>query len=232
MTQTYLPVPQNIKVFRHLFARDYEYLYDPLAVKYHYERVGFDRLLAIINDLEMMSLYPPASILDVGCNTGLFAVGLANMGYQVTGVDNNMAADVQGFYPEKILDIAGQLKNELELENLNFIDTDIETFLAHSPAGFDVCLLLSVVHQWFAGYAVTGIGLKSQNEIEKILQKIASRTNRLIYYEGPQAEHPVYNRHIALLDWFFSAAGARRITLLSNSVSAEGDLRALYRIEL
>lgn len=230
--QTYLPVPNNSQLYHHLLAKDYEYLVEGgLQSKYPYERVGFDRLLAILNDLELLKLTPPAAVLDIGCNIGLFSLGLASLGYEVVGVDSNIAADTQGFYPEKILGIAQNLKEQLALPTATFVDMDIELFFETNQTQFDICLLLSVVHQWFAGYAGSGLGTKPRARVEEFLQNLTTRINHVIYYEGPE-EEIISDMQLSLPAWFLQTSVAQQVTPLSVSVSANGYLRTLYRIEL
>jgi SAM-dependent methyltransferase len=230
--RTYLPVLQDVQLYQKLFERDYEYLSEAIKAKYPYERIGFDRFLAILIDLEMTRIYPPASVLDIGCNVGLFSLGLSTMGYNVVGVDSNIAADVQGSYPENVVDIACSLQNELEIENLKFVRADVEDFLESNPGQFEVCLLLSVVHQWFAGYASSGIGRKSQLEIEETLRRLVSHIDRVIYYERPEEEGIIQDMNISLPGWFLGTSLAEHVIPIATSIAANGQLRTLYRIEL
>jgi len=58
-------------------------------VALHYDQVFQKeiRWAATKQWLEQFELKPPAKILDVGCGCGYFSVGLANLGYDVTGFD-------------------------------------------------------------------------------------------------------------------------------------------------
>lgn len=230
--RTYLPVPSSARVFERLFERDYEFFAQPLPTHYPYERVGFDRLLAILLDLQRLGIQPPARVLDVGCSSGLFSLGLAAAGYRAVGVDNNIAADVQGFYPEQPLQIAERLRQELSNADVTFVQGDVATALAEQTGVFDVCLLLSVVHQWFAGYALTGIGTKPLAEIEHLLHSLVARVTQVLYYEGPEEDEAAHAMQLSLPDWFVDVALARRVTPIAASPAANGDLRTLYRVEM
>lgn len=215
-----------------LFEQDYEYFSGPAEALYPFERVGYDRLLAILMDLRRLRIMPPARVLDVGCSSGLFALGLAAAGYHVTGIDSNIAADVQGFYPEKPLHIANRLKADLPHAEVEFIQGDVADVLTGETACYDVCLLLSVVHQWFAGYALTGVGAKPVEEIEQLLRRLVARIGSVLYYEGPEDDEAAQHMQLTLPHWFAEADLAKRITPIAVSVAANGDVRTLYRIEL
>jgi SAM-dependent methyltransferase len=227
--RTYLPIFSDPHIFQRLAERDYEVLLELPATEYEYERIGLDRLLTIIQDMRKCSINPPASVLDLGCSTGLFTWGLSELGYFVTGIDNSIATDVHPVYPSRVLDLA----NRQRLNNRAlFRDTEIADFIINTTDIYDVCLLLSVVHQWFAGYALSGKGAKSHDEIITVLAKLAQRVRRCIYFEGPENEPIIPNSSIKLPDWFISAGLASAMTPLSQSVSTFGQLRTMYRLDI
>jgi SAM-dependent methyltransferase len=171
-------------------------------------------------------------VLDVGCSSGLFSLGLAAAGYRVSGVDSNIAADVQGFYPEKPLSIAERLKADLPHADVTFIQGDVADVLATETACYDVCLLLSVVHQWFAGYALTGVGVKPLDRIEDTLRALVSHVTRVIYYEGPEDDAAAAAMHLRLPAWFIETGLLQAATPIAVSAAANGSLRTLYRMEV
>lgn len=230
--RTYLPVVEDVQLYRNLRCRDYECLAAPIAARYPYERVGFDRLLAILVDLEELEILPPASVLDIGCNVGLFSLALAAVGYRVTGVDSNIAADVQGFYPDRVLSIARDHKDMLALDRLDLVEADVADHLSAAARRFDVCLLLSVVHQWRAGYASSGIGVKADGDVVRLLTLLASRTNRALYYEGMDDAHLRAVEGVRLPDWFVARSLASTYRAIAVSPAANGEFRTLYRIEI
>ncbi len=227
-TRTYLPVPVTADSFLALGARDYAALAELPAWAGPYERVGFDRLVAIASDLDLLSVRS-ARVLDVGCNSGLFTLGLASLGHQTTGVESNIAADVQGFYPGKILDLAEQSRAGTQVTGATLVEGDVESFLEQTSGRWDVCLLLSVVHQWSAGYASTGEGAKARLRVETLLRKLVARVSSLIYFEGPDlAPGP---DAVPLPSWFLDEGLVARCTVIGQSPAANGDLRTLFRLE-
>lgn len=230
--KTYLPVFADPDIYRSLIERDYELFATPLQPVFAYERIGLDRLLAIRNDLDQLGILPPCSILDVGCNTGLFSAGLASVGYKVLGVDNNIVTEAQDFYPHPPLELAERTRAMLGLAvpQLDFRAIDIGDFLDQDGRTFDGCLLLSVVHQWFQGYAETGIGRLSTDVIRARLTALARRIRRVIYYEGP--DDAATHAQLPLPAWFSELGRNVRIEPIAFSPAANGELRTVYRILL
>lgn len=228
---TYLPVQTDGQWHRMLLHEDYEAFSGSVDATLPYERVGFDRLLAILVDLKLLGIKPPATVLDVGCNSGLFSLGLAVSGYEVTGIESNIAVEAKPGYPSRLLDDAECLKNLLHLRNAKFVEADIADYLGCSAGYFDVCLLLSVVHQWFAGYALSGTGAKHREEIQKLLRTLVSQIDRVLYYEGPETEEAARAVTLPLPDWFAAQGLVSRIVPIAASVAANGELRTLYRLE-
>jgi SAM-dependent methyltransferase len=228
---TYLPVQADGQLHKVLLHQDYEAFFEPVCANLPYERVGFDRLLAILVDLKLLDIKPSATVLDIGCNNGLFSLGLAALGYKVTGIESNIAVEVIPGYPPRLLDDAELLKERLHLQHVEFIEADIADYLACSPQHFDVCLLLSVVHQWSAGYASSGMGAKPYEIIEQLLTKLVSQVDHVLYYEGPETEELAQAGTLPLPAWFATHGFVKRIVPIAVSVAANGELRTLYRLE-
>ncbi|PTY06628.1 hypothetical protein DB347_11350 [Opitutaceae bacterium EW11] len=199
------------------------------AAIYPFERVGLDRLIAITIDLFRRSIYKPARILDVGASTGLFAEALADRGYSVTAIENNLAADVQKRYPVQPSILLAASASCHRAGELEFVAADFIDFIASSTAVWEACLLLSVVHQVYSGYAMTAVGRRKPEELVRVLQKLAQSVTHGIYFESPSSE-PV-NQLLGELftpDWFLKHTCVKSYELLVNSASADGDLRPLY----
>ncbi len=231
--KTYLPVWPDMRVLDALRWGDYQSVADALPQASTYERAGIDRLLMIINDLTEIGLRGPRRVLDIGCNSGLFSLGLGLLDYHVTGIDDNVAAQSQGWYPEQPLSLAERGRLDLQLaDRVVFEKVDATTFLDRPQPPFDVCLLLSVVHQWFEGYASTTLGAKPQATIERTLRRIATLTGSVLYFEGPEHETDARKLTLPLPSWFVAAGLFSRVTPLGVSATALGDLRTLYRLSL
>ena len=88
-------------------------MYRDLATFYDNSfRDRFSELMVhlVSSALEELVLTPPARVLDLGCGTGLFALGLHARGYQLTGLDTS----------ERMLDIARRRieRDEVDIELL------------------------------------------------------------------------------------------------------------------
>ena len=79
--------------------------------------------------VETLQLPPGASILDIGCGTGRHSLGLAKLGFQVTGVD--LSPDM--------LAIAEAARQKSGL-NVRFICRNAREFVAEQPLDAAVCL--------------------------------------------------------------------------------------------
>ncbi len=230
-SKTYLPVWPDMNVLDAIRWGDYQAVVDALPSASTFERAGIDRLLLILNDLNELGLKCPRRVLDVGCNSGLFSLGLGLLGYDVVGIDDNVAAMSQGWYPEPPLSLAERGRLQLKLmERVRFETIDATAFVDRSQPAFDICLLLSVVHQWFQGYASTPLGAKPEAEIERTLRRIAALTRDVLYFEGPEYETDARKQTLSLPDWFVAAGLFREVTVLGTSATALGDLRTIYRL--
>lgn len=229
--KTYLPVWPDMSVLNALQWGDYQAVAEALSGASTFERAGVDRLLLILSDLTELGLKSPRRVLDIGCNSGLFSLGLGLLGYDVTGIDDNVAALSQGWYPEPPLSLAERGLRQLQLtERVRFETVDATVFVDQPQAAFDVCLLLSVVHQWFEGYASTPLGAKPLTEIERTLRRISALTRNVLYFEGPEHETDALKQTLPLPDWFVAAGLFREVTVLGTSATALGDLRTIYRL--
>jgi len=230
LMKTYLPIWSDPRILWHICDGDYAALAAALDEATAYERAGVDRVLAIISDLAELGIRPPARVLDVGCNTGLFSLTLGLLGYRVVGVDDNMAAQAQGWYPEPPLLLARQSCEQLGLTHVSFMEADVATVVRQSAEPFDICLLLSVTHQWFQGYASTPLGAKTEADITATLRNIANATRAVLYFEGPEHEVDASKVTLPLPDWFLQQGLFAFVRPLSISATALGDLRQLYRL--
>ena len=62
--------------------------YQRLAPFYHKEWTGFvENYISIIKNLELKSIDPPVSVLDIACGTGVLVGELSKIGFSVKGTD-------------------------------------------------------------------------------------------------------------------------------------------------
>lgn len=155
-----------------------EYLLNPdsdfLAVieKQDYERLGIDRALLIASDILIRNgRVDGFSVLDVGCNSGLIGRILGVLGNKIDAIDN-AAVDAQGSYER----LSGVVK------------ADLLDYLGTNNTQWDFVLLLSVVHHWESGYAMSGSAMYSESVIHEIFATLKKRTSCGIYLELPLEE--------------------------------------------
>lgn len=193
----------------------------------HYERVGIDRLLSIVVDIQnRFGKNGGFNILDVGCNNGLFSVGMAAFGNHIVGIDN-YAINTQKKYDELRFDETQRKRN------FTLINQDISDFLKEQKNNdWDFALLLSVAHQWEYGYAHSGEHKFLDDEIHKIFNAIMKKTKLAVYYECPFDE-PGFEIGYGMkfLEKYLDDLHEFGINLIEETVGPNGYPRQLYRIE-
>lgn len=99
------------------------------------------------------------TMLDIGCNMGYYSIKTALNGAKcVTGIDTH----------KPFLDMGRTIKEELKLDNLNFIQAD---FVGYSGE-FDIILCLNTMHH-----------LKTEDEIEYWVENINAMSRKLAVFE-------------------------------------------------
>lgn len=229
MTQmTYLPELDWDVYWKTVRARRWDNLPE-LLEKGVYERAGLDRLLTIVGDMQShLGRDRDWEILDVGCNTGLFSVGLAALGNRVTGIDN-MIVDQQGRYeplrlPQTLKAIASTH------EALTLRRADLFQWIERNRRQWDVILLLSVAHQWEFGYAHQPATAQRPKRIEKIMQRLVASCRRIVYYEAPIEEPGFETDYGRRFIERFVGDGVR-LSEVARTVGSAGYPRQLFRIE-
>jgi len=228
--KTYQPIYKDGRLFECIKRGEFSLLpsmiYDSC---YEYERVCFDRILLIINDLINLGIYE-GKVLDLGCNIGLFSHSMASRGYQVVGVDNNAAPDVQGYYPEPCLSMANKLSDVYNVYP-HFVEADIMDYVMNVEEHFNVIFLLNIVHHFFNGYAKSGQGKRDLEHIFIFLKELLKKTE-ILYFEGPENEGiPYYSEGIEFPEWFKNVGGNISVTSIGMTCGANGRLRNVYRIQ-
>lgn len=221
--RTYLPALDVEAFLDALHARDWTAL--PALVKDldNYDRLGLDRLMLIINDMqERLGRLDGLEILDIGCNSGLFSLGLAGLGNRVTGIDN-LAINGQARYRELLL--PGRAGAQIRLLTL-----DAAELLAREPAAqWDIVLLLNVVHHWEFGYAQDKKTALSEDRIQELMAEIIGRTRDALYIETPWDEPGIPPGY----GWQFLERFVKipvRLSELGLTVGPGGYLRQFFRI--
>lgn len=199
-----------------------------------YERVGVDRALAIAIDLACLGVPASTRILDVGCSVGTIALLLSEIGYDVTGIDNDAAALVQEWIDGPALEAA---RERQRTERCQLLEADLRAHLRDTSETYDVALLLSVLHHWLPGYGYTGIRRFERAEVAATLKELCRRVRRSLYVEIPIvdeiAEMPADPEGEFLFPgWFLAAGLATQATLVASTIATNGKPRRLFRIDL
>lgn len=223
----YLPAIDSRYLYNLILTRSWVELENVLK-KENCERLGFDRLVTIIRDMEYRyGSSKGFDILDVGCNNGFFSVGLSALENIVCGVDSYII-NSQNKYEN--LDFYKKFAN---IPNLKIINQDILDFLNNNDEKrWDFVLLLSVAHQWEFGYAHSGESKFSNEEIKNIINTLFLNTNFAVYYECPFSE-PGFEMGYGynFLERFLENVERYRIELIEETVGSNGYPRHLYRVE-
>jgi ubiquinone/menaquinone biosynthesis C-methylase UbiE/N-acyl-L-homoserine lactone synthetase len=127
------PLPQRHGLTRLNMWNVYSYVYDLLP---RYFR-AYQKLLADVVSAVEASTPRGGKILDSGCGTGNFSIGLGLKGYHVEGIDISHA----------MLERARQKKKKAGLDNIEFKEWDIEKGLALYPdANFDCVISVHALY--------------------------------------------------------------------------------------
>lgn len=224
MAFSYLPNIDSDKLYNIFVQKKWDELNSELK-NCDYERMGFDRLFLILSDLQYRFGNEKLSVLDVGCNNGIFSYGLAAMGYAVTGIDNGII-DTQNRYDE--LQFIDCSKPQMKLD---FIDGKIEDYLKQTDKRWDCLLLLSVLHQFENGYAFDEKSKYAPEEIKQLVNELFSRGKKVIYYECPYDEPGFeFLSGMHFLERYVENLNRFHIEEIAKTVGPNGVIRQLYAI--
>jgi len=120
-------------------------------------------------------IFMDKSVIDLGCNIGCFSFGMGTIAKQVIGID----------YDTKAIEFANKMKEENNVENVDFINANITLDKLKEIGPVD-CILGLAVHSWVMHE--NGI-----EEVEKIIDwcsKNASVNFIELQYEGEAGAYP------------------------------------------
>jgi SAM-dependent methyltransferase len=201
-----------------------------------YERVGIDRVLAIASDLALSGARHDARVLDVGCSVGTISLLLSQFGYQVTGIDSDVAPRSQAWQEA---DRPASIRDNATVRGCTLLSVGLEEYLASTSTEepFDAVLLLSVLHHWLEGYGYAGVEQMDRVRIAELLDALCARTTGCLYVETPIVDEATEMRSDPLGEfvfpaWFLARGHARDATLIASTVATNGKPRRLYRVEM
>lgn len=143
------------------------------------ERICVDRIRAIFNEIGQLGEDCNDTLLDIGCNIGLFTFVAQNEGLKATGVENDIHTNVKKFTGLSSIDTAKKLVDIYKLYP-TFIEGDYITMLDKQ---WDYVLYLSVWHHHLLGYGHTDFQRMEVVEAEKKLAQVWQATKRVMYFE-------------------------------------------------
>lgn len=219
--RTYLPDIDVSDVVHALASQDWSVIERKIQNQ-QYERLGLDRALAIASDLLMQhQKLTGLKILDVGCNNGLVAKVLSALGCVVVGIDNS-DVDTQGLYIG--------LGDQLHSLGFEFQPKDLADFLDSDERHWDCILMLSVMHHWETGYAMSGERRYSDEKIRQLLEDLFRRSRLCIYYECPRNE-PGFKAGSGIDFLLRHCSELPKIRYLGNTVGPNGYLRDFWALD-
>ncbi|WP_292979562.1 hypothetical protein [Nitrosomonas sp.] len=220
--KTYLPEIDVSDFVHALASHDWAAVEEKLRNQ-DYERLGLDRALTIASDLlSRHGSLRGLRILDVGTNNGLIAKVLIALGCHVVGIDNG-DVDGQGIYSD--------LPNQAHLSGFEFHAKDLADFIVENDRHWDCILLLSVMHHWETGYAMSGDPRYSCADIRKLLSMLFRRTKLSIYYECPSNE-PGFKSGFGVDFLFRYCNELPKMRVIGRTIGPNGYLREFWALDM
>jgi len=220
--KTYLPELSISDLVHGLASQDWATVEEKLS-RQQYERLGLDRALAIASDLlaRHQSLRG-LRILDVGCNNGLVTKVLSALGCSVVGIDNG-DVDSQRLYSD--------LQSQTQFAGFELHTNDLAEFLKVDDRYWDCILLLSVMHHWETGYAMSGKRRYSDDNIGRLLTTMFQRTRLSIYYECPFSE-PGFEAGFGVYFLLRYCSELPKTRPLGHTIGPNGYLREFWALDM
>lgn len=141
------------------------------------ERGCIDRIAIISEDIK-----EPGSLLDIGANIGFISHSMASLGNKVTAVENDVHVNVKKFINKSSIETGKSLNKKYGLD-VEFVNADFIKYLKEANRSWDYTLFLSVFHHLFIGYGYSENNKFSPADTVAVLQLIASRTDKVMYFE-------------------------------------------------
>ena len=214
MSGSYLPEIDDPTLKRVLLEPDSGFLAS--LDRQTFERLGLDRALLIASDIALrQGTASSFAVLDAGANNGLVGRALGVLGNRITCLDSGIV-DSQNCYEH--------------LQSQTVVRADLRDYLAAHPGEtWDFVLLLSVVHHWETGYAMSGQPLYTEEQIRRIFETLHERTRQGIYLELPLAE-PGFTPDFS--DAFVKKyASSFSIIEINRTIGSNGYLRRLFYLD-
>ena len=139
------------------------------------ERMCVDRIRAIFGRIK-----PPGTLLDIGCNIGLFTHYAHKQGFQATGIENDYHVAVKRFTDKSAIGTAKAL-NAIYGLTPEFIEGDYIKEVERRA--WDYVLYLSVWHHHLMGYGRSELQRMSRREAEGVLKKVWAATKKAMIFE-------------------------------------------------
>jgi hypothetical protein len=121
---------------------------------------------------EALSKYSCSSAIDIGCNVGFFSLSIAELGVPVLAVDNH----------EPYLRIGRHVLKRTGINNVAFINIDVNPYTMKLLPNADTVLFLSVFHHWVR---IFGFSAATQ-----MLKRLWDKCNVVMFFETGEAEMP------------------------------------------
>lgn len=187
----YQPLLRSGRELRRLAGTTGDFGDTPARTTTQSERPCVDRARILRDDMRsLMGQIEGATLLDIGCNVGFFCHYFATLGMKATGIENSQHNRHQRFSLSNSVKTAKRMNARYGLD-CDFIEHDARLWIKDRSEGFDVVLLLSVLHHFFLGYPVGEYAQDPMAEAYGFLEQIARITNRVLYLEYEDSDSAV-----------------------------------------
>jgi SAM-dependent methyltransferase len=204
--------------------------WSPYTNTFTYNEEQFDVKTRLVR--EWMDLLRPKTVLDVGCNTGVFSEIAATAGAQVVAIDTDAV-------------VAGQTWRRAKEKNLNILplvlnlarpspaigwcNAECASFLQRAQGSFEMILMLAVLHHLLVTERVP---------LPEILRMVAQLGGRYLIIEYVSKDDPMFHKlargrdalHADFTQEYFESTCQKWFTI-ARKQQVQGDLRWLYLLE-
>ena len=178
-----------------------------------YERNCIERLYSIKKFIEINN-DNCKTLLDIGCNIGLFTFFFQNTGLNCKGIDNSVHVKVKKFTDKSSIEVANYLKN-IYNSYPTFLDGDYVEEIQKNCS--DITLFLSVFHHHFKGYGDDKTKQKlTIDQCERILKNVFNATNKILIFEYDHKITPKPFNDINYTINLFKKYGCKSISIINH----------------